>query len=60
MDAQAKLCFERVMDLQIRLMQIVGKLCEEASMDPNVRKRLVFDVSLLSESMERTRTVITQ
>lgn len=58
MDAQAKLCFERILDLQIRLMQIVRKLCDEASMDPDVRKRLVFDASLVSESLERTRNVI--
>lgn len=57
-DAQAQLCFERILDLQIRLAQIVSKLCEEAMMSPEVRKRLIFDVSVISESLERTRAAI--
>jgi hypothetical protein len=58
MEAQAKLCFLRLLDLQIELAALVERLCQETMMSPEMRKKLSNDASNLRERLQKTHTVI--
>jgi hypothetical protein len=60
MDAKTKLCFERSLELQLRMNGIVEGLCKGASMSPEDRKALTDAALRLTDALKRTKELITQ
>lgn len=60
MEAQAKLVFQRLLDLQDELMGLVERLCRETMMDPETRKKISDDAAALRERFRKTQRTISQ
>lgn len=58
MDAQAKLCILRVLELQIKLAALVEALCYETMMDPTARAKLLPEAERVHSSLKAAQKTI--
>lgn len=58
MDEKTKLFLERTLQLQIRLIQEVGKLAAECMMGPEVRLKLLEDLHELLTQTKKAKDLL--